>query len=112
MSRKATPIEKVEAEITDVKANIKELQVEIKASKDRDEKTALRSDKKDAVDRLKMLDARLTMLLQQRSSTTDSGKCPLRLLLLLLLLLLLPLVLFLYSSCLVVRYFLLFRPSV
>ncbi len=81
MSRKATPIDKVEAEITDVKAEITEvkakieaLEKEIKALKDKDEKTALRSDKKDAVDRLKMLDARLTMLLQQRSSTTDSGK--------------------------------------
>jgi hypothetical protein len=70
----ATPIEKVEAEITEVKANIKELEKEIKASKDRDEKERLVSKETDAVDRLKMLDARLTMLLQQRSSTTDSGK--------------------------------------
>ena len=68
-------IAKVEAEITEVKAEIKAVEAEIKAATDKEEKTALRADKKDKVDRLKTLDARLTMLLQQ-GSVSDSGKFP------------------------------------
>jgi FtsZ-binding cell division protein ZapB len=67
-----TPIQKVEAEIVEVKEKIAAVEVEITAASDKEEKAALRDDKKQLREKEGKLDERLNILL--KSSAPDSGK--------------------------------------